>query len=469
MTQPLVSIIIRTKDEEVWIGRALRAIEIQTYRHFEILIVDTGSTDRTLEIAKKFPCQIISDESTPYRPGRALNVGIQASKGSLLVLLSAHAVPADPSWLEQLVTTISEDEQTAGVYGRQLPLPESSPFDKRDLLITFGPEKKIQRKDTFFHNANSIIRRDIWERVPFDEETTNIEDRLWTKAVQEQGYVVVYQPEARVFHHHGIHQYGNTSRCETTVTILEQLEPSSLSAQELDHQLASDDAQHILTILPLSDEDTQLLLETPRGSDQSFLQHILQEIAHASLIHRVVVASKHPVALERAKAHGFETFFYLTPTFNGPEASLEDVLRTTLSWVEDTSGFIPSHVLFLKGTHVFRTAQLMDALITKALIEKEDSVFVAKKEYRAVWALEEGTFARKDSGFIKRVQKDPLWMGYTGLGCITKTNFIHAGARLGESVAVVPMDHALALLDIQEDSQREIAKHLFLKRHEIGL
>ncbi len=469
MTQPLVSIIIRTKNEEAWIGRTLSAIETQTYQNREVIVVDTGSTDRTREIAKKFLCKIISHEVSPYCPGQALNAGIRASQGSLLVLLSAHAVPADSTWLEQLVTTLIQDTQVAGVYGRQLPLPESSPFDKRDLLITFGPEKKIQRKDNFFHNANSIIRRDVWEHTPFDETATNIEDRLWTKAVQERGFIVVYEPEARVYHHHGIHQYGNISRCETTVRILEQLEPSLVSVQDVDRHLACDGAQQILTILPLSDEDTELLLETPYGSDQSFLDHVLHEIARATLICRVVIASKHPVALERARVHGFRTFFYLTPEFNGPVASLEDVLRATLTHEETSEGFIPSHVLFLKGTHVFRTAELMDALVKKALIEKEDSVFVAKKEYRALWALEDGIFVRKDSGFVKHAQKDPLWMGYTGLGCITKTTFIHAGARLGESIAVVPLDHALAFLDIQEVTQREMAKQLFLKRHEIGL
>ena len=135
MSQPLVSIIIRTKNEEDWVARTLNAIESQSYRNYEIIIVDTGSTDRTLELVGKFPCKLITYETPSYRPGAALNAGIRASEGSLLVLLSAHAVPADTTWLETLVRTISEDTQVAGVYGRQLSLPESSPFDKRDLTF----------------------------------------------------------------------------------------------------------------------------------------------------------------------------------------------------------------------------------------------------------------------------------------------------------------------------------------------
>lgn len=469
MNQPLVSIIIRTKDEEDWVARTLSAVESQTYRNYEIFVVDSGSTDRTLELVKNFPCTILTYDALSYRPGAALNTGIRASRGELLVLLSAHAVPTDTTWLETLVRTISEDPQTAGVYGRQLPLPESSAFDKRDLIITFGPEKKIQRKDSFFHNANSIIRRDVWKHIPFDEQATNIEDRIWTKAVQEAGYVVVYEPEARVYHHHGIHQYGNTSRAETTVTILEQLEPTSINVDALDRQLASDGVQHLLTIVPLSDEDVELLLEKPLGSDHSFLDHVFEEIARANLLTRVVVATNHVEALEVAKTFGFSTFAYQTSTFDGPSASLEEVLRASAMYIQETTSFEPTHVLFLKATHVFRTAELLNELVKKALIEKTDSVFAAKKEYRAIWALDNGRLVRKDSGFIKRSEKDPLWMGFTGLGCITKLPFILAGARLGESVAVIPVQHTLLLLDIQEPSEREVAKHLFLKRHEIGL
>ena len=281
--------------------------------------------------------------------------------------------------------------------------------------------------------------------------------------------MVVYEPEARVYQHHGIHQYGNTSRAETTVTILEQLEPTSINIDALDRQLASDGVQRILTVVPLSDEDADLLLEKPLGSDHSFLDHAFGEIARANLLTRVVVATNHMEALEAAKTFGFSTFAYQTPTFDGHSASLEEVLRASVVYIQETSSFEPSHVLFLKATHVFRTAELLNELVKKALIEKADSVFVAKKEYRAIWALDNGRLVRKDSGFIKRSKKDPLWMGYTGLGCITKLPFILAGTRLGESVAVIPVEHMLLLLDIQEPSQREIAKHLFLKRQDIGL
>ena len=84
-----------------------------------------------------------------------------------------------------------EQENIAGVYGRQEPLAFTSDLDKRDLLTIFGLDKKIQVKDSFFHNANSAFRRDIWGKYPFDEKVTNIEDRVWGEKVIQQGFQLI--------------------------------------------------------------------------------------------------------------------------------------------------------------------------------------------------------------------------------------------------------------------------------------
>ena len=76
------------------------------------------------------------------------------------------------SLLSRMVKSIRQ-KNIAGVYGRQLPLHSTSSDDARDLLVTFGNEDKIQKKDPFFHNANSIIKKDIWNKINFDEIEMN--------------------------------------------------------------------------------------------------------------------------------------------------------------------------------------------------------------------------------------------------------------------------------------------------------
>ena len=140
--KPLVSIIIRTKNEQNWIDSCLKSIFNQSYKKFEIILVDNNSTDNTTKIAKKFNIKITKLKN--FKPGLAINYGIKKSKGSVIVCLSGHCIPVDKDWLINLIKNLN-NKNVAGVYGRQEPLSFSSDLDKRDLFYTFGLDKKIQK------------------------------------------------------------------------------------------------------------------------------------------------------------------------------------------------------------------------------------------------------------------------------------------------------------------------------------
>jgi rhamnosyltransferase len=216
-----VSIIIRTKNEEKWLSDCIEAIKNQSFKNFEIIIVDNNSKDKTVKIAKDNNCKIINIKK--FFPGRAINKGINSSTGKYIVILSAHCIPANNNWLKELVKEIKK-KNFAGVYGRQIPLRTSSDKSKRDLLITFGLDKKIQISDPFFHNANSIIKKKIWKKIPFDNFISNIEDRIWASKILKQKYKICYTPKAIVYHYHGIHHDDNSKRLRRTVKILENVD-----------------------------------------------------------------------------------------------------------------------------------------------------------------------------------------------------------------------------------------------------
>ena len=75
---PLVSVIVRTKNEEKWITACLGAVFRQTYPDFEVIVVDNGSTDRTLERVAQFDVQVVNIDQ--FLPGRALNLGIREAR-----------------------------------------------------------------------------------------------------------------------------------------------------------------------------------------------------------------------------------------------------------------------------------------------------------------------------------------------------------------------------------------------------
>ncbi len=222
----MVSVVIRTRNEVEWIGRCLTAVSMQDYPEFEVVLVDNDSVDGTPDVARRFGCRIYSISRRHFRYGRALNLGIRHARSDLIAILSGHCIPVHDHWLSALAASFG-DRQVAGVYGRQIPLPDSAPLDKRDLWTTFGVERRVQRTDHFFHNANSMIRRDTWLRLPFDNDIAGVEDRDWARKVLARGGTIVYEPLATVHHHHGIHQSGDPQRAERVVRVIEMINGAS--------------------------------------------------------------------------------------------------------------------------------------------------------------------------------------------------------------------------------------------------
>ena len=102
MKKPKISIIIRTMNEEKWISHCLKMIYLQTESNFEIIIVDNESEDSTLNIVKRFKIKKIL-KIKKFLPGKAINLGVKFSSGEFIVCISAHCIPKNKYWLQNLV------------------------------------------------------------------------------------------------------------------------------------------------------------------------------------------------------------------------------------------------------------------------------------------------------------------------------------------------------------------------------
>lgn len=198
---PSVAVIIRTKDEERFIGDTLSAVSNQSTIPDEIIVVDSGSRDGTLRIASRFNTDIVRIDPSRFTYGGALNTGFQRARSEIVVSLSADAVPADSDWLQSLISPFG-DPRIAGVYGRQIPRPRTSVSERRDILNCYGTRRLDKSDDYFFSNVNSAVRREVWEKVRFDETVPCAEDWDWAKRVQRLGYIIRYEPSAAVSHSH---------------------------------------------------------------------------------------------------------------------------------------------------------------------------------------------------------------------------------------------------------------------------
>jgi len=199
---PETSIVIRAFNEERWLPEVLSAIDCQIYRDFEVLLVDSGSFDRTRDIAAAHGARIIRLRSEDFTFGHSLNLGIQEARGSFIVVISAHAIPTNDQWLERLITPLREPE-TAMVFGGQRGHAISKFSEARDLERIFPSKPLVMDDDhVFVNNANSAIRRDLWDQHRFDEGLPGLEDAEWAKYWIPQGKQVLYVPTACVYHVH---------------------------------------------------------------------------------------------------------------------------------------------------------------------------------------------------------------------------------------------------------------------------
>jgi len=209
---PAISIVIRTFNEEKYLEKTLTKVFDQNETNKEVIVIDSGSSDRTVDIAKRFPVRLYGIKKEDFSYGSALNLGAKLAHGKIIVNLSAHAIPDSIDWLKNLVAPLN-DSETAGVHGRELPIDGyAGLFERKILSDAYGDEVIVRRADPYFSNANSAIPKTILEKFPFDETLGWAEDQLWASQVQGAGYKTVYAPDAHVRHSHNLDMRGNFDR-----------------------------------------------------------------------------------------------------------------------------------------------------------------------------------------------------------------------------------------------------------------
>lgn len=198
---PKVSFIIRTKDEGRFIGKVLKYLYQQTFRDFEVIIVDSGSTDKTLDVARELAVKIIRIKPKDFNFSYALNLGISNAKGEIIGIVSGHSIPISDSWLVDGLKNFN-NEKVVGVSGyyTEVPVGYFSRFLGR---IFFAPYQKQRHLNSpWMTNTNALISKNAWKLYPFDEKLPGCEDYDWASEMLARGYKIVKDPKLSVFHSH---------------------------------------------------------------------------------------------------------------------------------------------------------------------------------------------------------------------------------------------------------------------------
>jgi glycosyltransferase involved in cell wall biosynthesis len=191
------SVLIRTKNEARGIGATLEVVFSQSLRPHEVFVIDSGSRDRTLEIASRFPVKILRMSPKGWSYSKALNLGAREATGEFVVCLSAHSPPVGQEWLSNLLRHF-DDPSVAAVWGPRSP---KKPTDRTGHLLRHeAGSYTFETRHWGLSNHNSAFRRSLWLEFPFDESLPATEDKAWGAEAMARGYSIVYDPEAAVLH-----------------------------------------------------------------------------------------------------------------------------------------------------------------------------------------------------------------------------------------------------------------------------
>ncbi len=196
-----VSAVIRAYNEAEHIGRLLEGFEQQTLKPDEIVVVDSGSTDDTVAIAKAAGCVVEHIAKNEFSFGRALNRGCAAARGDILLFASAHVYPVFDTHVEHIVSAFERD-RVAIAYGRQVG-DDRTKFSESRVMLKWFPNHNIwDQGHPFSNNANAAVLRSLWQELSYDETLTGLEDLDFGKRALAQGYKIAYVADAPVVHVH---------------------------------------------------------------------------------------------------------------------------------------------------------------------------------------------------------------------------------------------------------------------------
>jgi len=217
MEFPSVSVVMPVRNEAAKIKSCIEGILSQSVPVLEIIVVDSNSTDGTIEILKSFEkVKVVEIKPQEFNHGLTRNLGVSYAKGEFVILTVGDARPADNNWIKNLLEGFDEP-CVAGVCGQQV-IPherDKNPAQWFRPLSPPGKTKYYYPNSEIFHqllpqekknacgwdDVTAMYRKDILQKIPF-QKTSFAEDLLWSRDALLSGYSIVYNTAARVYHYH---------------------------------------------------------------------------------------------------------------------------------------------------------------------------------------------------------------------------------------------------------------------------
>lgn len=204
-----VSVVIPVYNGELYLAEVLNAVQAQqTDVRFDVLVIDSGSTDRSVEIARAAGVRLRQIPNHEFGHGKTRNLAVEMTDGDLIAFLTQDATPASDRWLSAYVDAFTNVDKLAAAYGPHIPRPEATPIMARlltDFFASFSPDGRrvVHRPGgiPYLSNTNSCIARTAWSEVRF-RDIEYAEDHAFGEDVLAAGWNKAFEPAAGVIHSH---------------------------------------------------------------------------------------------------------------------------------------------------------------------------------------------------------------------------------------------------------------------------
>lgn len=208
----MISIIVPTYNASKYLKKLLEVLNQQTIKFEEIIIIDSSSTDNTIDIAKSFGAKVITIPKEEFDHGGTRTKAGKIAKGNILVYLTQDTLPYNEYTIENLVKPFYNDEEIGATFGRQLPYPDAIFFAKhlrffnypdRSYMRSIKDKEKYGLKTCFCSNSFAAYRKSILEEVGWFKNGLIVsEDSYVVAKMLLKGYKIAYIAEAMVYHSH---------------------------------------------------------------------------------------------------------------------------------------------------------------------------------------------------------------------------------------------------------------------------
>lgn len=244
-----ISVIIPTLNAEHEIDGLLIALEHQSIQPVEILIVDSASEDKTIELVRQHKrVRLLEIDRQAFNHGTTRDMALRKSSGDFVCFLTQDAVPVSGDYLKRLVAPMVEDPSIALVSGRQLPKADARRFEQLVREFNYPDSPSVRSKGdleqfgikTFFASDTcSAYRRSSYlECGGFDHVNTN-EDMLMAARFIASGLKVAYEPCAEVYHSHNLTPSQQFARNRAPQVPVKRVSPSIVYCVPSASQLSS--------------------------------------------------------------------------------------------------------------------------------------------------------------------------------------------------------------------------------------